>query len=569
MVRWGKGVILGLSLGFLLQTPGFAGTPSGKEVGSEEERIRRPKPEEVPTLPAAPVELPPDEALPPPPRPGEKFRVERVAVEGATLLPDEQIKKPTAPLIGKTATLEDLQAAARAITQWYRGRGYIASRVFVPAQTVENGLVRIRVIEGKRGELKVEGNRFFSTELLTAHVKIRPGEILYLPKLEAALRSLNAHPDRKAKLVLTRGSRPETTDLILQVTDRQALHASYGVDTLGTKVTGAVRQSVTVSHGNLTGHDDQALIRGIMTEFGGLKGGAFSYLRPLTPGGATATLDVSGVISDVGGDLKNLLARGNAVTVSPGLIVPWVRRSNWEMETVTGFDWKRIRTRQDEVSTSKDDLRVLHAGTNLLAQDTRGQSFVSQELRWGIGDFLGGSHGEDPAASRAGAGGSFLHWNVNLARVQKGPWGTSLVLRGAGRLASARLVPAEQLRLGGFDTVRGYPEGEFLADYGYQTSVEVRAPLSRFWPAAEKAADFTSRLRRSFLLVGFWDFAEGFLRASRLGEDEDMRLSGIGCGFRLRPTSESLLQVDVGWPVGDRDAEKDRPRIHLICRVAF
>jgi hypothetical protein len=32
---------------------------------------------------------------------------------------------------------------------------------------------------------------------------------------------------------------------------------------------------------------------------------------------------------------------------------------------------------------------------------------------------------------------------------------------------------------------------------------------------------------------------------------------------------QSVLQADFGWPIGDRDAEKDRPRIHLICRVGF
>ena len=76
-------------------------------------------------------------------------------------------------------------------------------------------------------------------------------------------------------------------------------------------------------------------------------------------------------------------------------------------------------------------------------------------------------------------------------------------------------------------------------------------------------------MRENAEKVGFWDFAEGFLRFPQSGEDADMRLSGVGCGLRLRPTSESLLQMDFGWAVGDRDSEKDRPRLHLICRVGF
>ena len=99
--------------------------------------------------------------------------------------------------------------------------------------------------------------------------------------------------------------------------------------------------------------------------------------------------------------------------------------------------------------------------------------------------------------------------------------------------------------------------------------VELRAPvLERFWPNSSEPS-FQTRLARSLQLVGFWDFAEGFLKGSQNTEDQDSRLSGVGCGFRLRPTEESSLQADFGWPVGDRDAEKDKPRIHFICRLGF
>ncbi len=538
-------------------------------IGSEEERLRRPKRTEVPPRQEIPLELPPEGPLPPSAIEALQIQVVRIAVEGATLLPDKELSKRTASLIGRSVTLQEIQQVTQGITRWYRGRGYVTSRAFVPAQTVEQGLVRIRVVEGRVGEIRVEGNRYFSTDLLKRQMPVRPDEILWLPRLEEGLSRLNAHPDRKVKMVLAPGTRPETTDLVLQVTDHLPFHGSYGVDTLGTKVTGEIRQSMTLSHGNLTGHDDQLAVRGIVSEFRGLEGGTMSYLRPLTPSGLTATLDVSGVKSSIGGDLKGLLARGDAVTVSPGLIIPWIRRTGFELECVTGFDVRRVRTRLDDVINSKDDLRVLHLGTNLLEQDSHGQSLFTQELRWGLADFLGSSDREDPAASRAQAGGNFLHWDTGLVRLQQCPGGFQLLLRGSSQITNRRLVPAEQFRLGGFDTVRGYPEGEFLGDSGFQSTVELRAPMDRFLPVSGSDRSIAGRLRRSLLLVGFWDFAEGFVKNPTSGEDKDMRLSGVGCGLRLRPTSESSLQMDWGWAIGDADSEKDRPRLHLICRIGF
>lgn len=579
--------LLAFSLALAIALPLSAEPSRQTEVGSEEERLRRPKELEVPERPAPVIELPPEE-VPSEAAPQAQIEITRLGLEGSTLIPDADLVRLTEPLIGRRVSLEELRKTARGITQWYRRRGYITSRAFIPAQVVEGGLVRIRVIEGKIGTLTIEGNRFFSERILRRQLQSPPGEILRLARLERFLSLLSAHPDRKVKLILVKGKRPETTDLILQVSDRRPIHGSYAIDTLGTKTTGWFRHNVMWVHGNFTGQDDQLIVRGILTEFSGLKGGGLSYLRPLNASGLTGTLDVSGVTSSLGGDLKSLLARGAAVTISPGLIIPWFRRqrlqweevapdlprswitrADWEVEATTGFDFKRIRTYLDEKNQSKDDLRVVRVGANLLEKDPHGQSLLAQEFRLGLGSFLGGSHPKDPAASRAHAGGSFLRWGANGIRVQPGPWGTSVLVRGSCQLTTARLVPAEQFRLGGFDTVRGYPEGEFLADYGFQSTVELRAGLERFLPERGNRNSLTNRLRRSLLLVGFWDYGEGFLRQPTSSEDADARLSSVGCGLRIRPTEESSLQVDFGWPIGDRDAEKDRPRIHLICRAGF
>lgn len=548
--------------------PAWAASPE-TDVGAEEQRLRRPKQLEVPERAVIPVELPPEGELPSIPEATPPISVSNILFEGATLLPEHVARRLTAGMEGREVTLQELRQAAQGATRWYRGAGYVTSRAVVPAQQVEQGVVRVRVIEGKVGVVRFEGNKHFRTELLERYVKLAPAEVLQMKKLEKALGLLNSHPDRKVKAVLAPSAEPEATDIVLQVSDKRPLHASGSVDTLGTKQTGLVRQSVILSHGNLTGADDQILVRGIISEFGGVRGGAMSYLRPLNHSGLSATLNVSGVKSSVGEDLKGLKARGRAFTVSPGLVIPVIQRSKWEIEAAAGFDYRWVRTFLDEVSSSKDDLRVVHLGTHFLGEDSWGRSFISQEVRHGIPNVLGGSHPEDTAAGRAGAGGSFTTWNLNAARVQQGPFGLSLLMRGSGQITTDRLVAAEQMRMGGFDTVRGYPEGEYLADAGYQATVELRAPLERFTPPLWGHNSMPNRLRRSLVMVGFWDFAEGFLRDPRAGEDADTRLAGVGCGFRLRPTAESVLQTDFGWAIGDADSEKDRPRVHLICRVGF
>jgi len=563
MTRTPTAVILFL----LLASRAFAA--SDTDIGSENQRLRRPPVLDVPRRPMIPVELPPEGELPPAAADATPIPVTRVAVEGATLMPEPAQRSITATLEGRTATLQELRNAARDITRWYRGHGYVTSRALVPAQSVDGGIVRVRVLEGKLGRIRFEGQRYISEPRLRRSVEIQPGQILRMAELERTLAALNRHTDRTVRLVLAPGTAPETTDLIFQVTDRLPVHASYGVDTLGTKTTGQVRQSVRVAHRNLTGHDDELSAFGIVSEFGGLRGGTLGYTRPLTASGVAASFDVSAIQSSVGGNLKSLLAHGSAVTLSPGLVIPLIQRSQWELQSSFGLDLSRVRTRQDEVITSKDDLRVLRMGSEWLGQDRWGRSWLSPELRVGLGNFLGGSHGEDLAASRSGAGGSFVRFEAHAIRVQQGPWGTSVIGRAGGQLTSDRLVPAEQFRIGGLESVRGYAEGEYLADTGFTLSVEGRVPVGTYLPEFPNEALAIGRARRSFLALGFWDYGEGFLRGPRAGEDADARLVGTGFGFQLRPTTESLLRLDLGWPVGDPDADKDHPHIHLLGQFGF
>ncbi len=561
-------VVLILLAGLVAGGPAFAANRQ-TDVGSEDQRLRRPALLEPPPRVVIPIEIPPEGELPPA---GETtpIPVTRVVLDGATRLPPSQAERFTASAAGKTMTLAELQTLARNITRWYRGRGYITSRAVVPAQPVESGVIHVRVIEGKLGQVAIEGNRYVSDATLRRALRVEPGEILWMPRLESALRGLNEHRDRTVRLVLSPGQAPETTDVLLRVSDHVPLHAGYTVDTLGTKNTGLIRHTLNASTSNFSGADDELAARGILSEFGGLKAGVVSYSRPLLASGLAATLSVSGVKSSVGGDLKSLDATGSAVTINPGLTMPLVRRAQWEVTADTGFDYTRIRTYLGDVVSSKDDLRVAHIGGQLLEEDRWGRGAISDQLRVGIPVIMGGSHVKDIAASRGGAGGSFVAWMLNILRLQRGPFGTSILARASTQVASDRLVPAEQFRLGGFDTVRGYPEGEYLADYGYQMSWEWRVPLGWTIPqSVASAAPWLDSTRRTSHAALFWDFAEGWLRAPRSNEDGQTRLSGIGFGIRARPTSESLVQVDLGWPVGDPASEKHQPRVHLTVTIGF
>jgi hypothetical protein len=82
------------------------------------------------------------------------------------------------PYLGKEITPTDLEAIVEKIKTKYRENGYLTTFAYVPEQELKEGKIEIRVLEGRLGEVKIEGNRWFSSSLLKKYIHARTGDIL-------------------------------------------------------------------------------------------------------------------------------------------------------------------------------------------------------------------------------------------------------------------------------------------------------------------------------------------------------------------------------------------------------
>jgi len=82
------------------------------------------------------------------------FLVREIRIEGAQALPTAALRALVAPSEGRQLSLGDLRALADRISARYAEAGLPLARAFVPPQSVENGVVVIRVLEGKPGAVK-------------------------------------------------------------------------------------------------------------------------------------------------------------------------------------------------------------------------------------------------------------------------------------------------------------------------------------------------------------------------------------------------------------------------------
>ena len=560
VVCWGFSAVLLLTACptvFAVQTT----APVSSEAGPEEARFRkRGKGLEPPERVMPPIEDQAPPYLQPPFGPEtRKFFVKQIVVEGNVLIPEEDLKRLVSPYEGRELPLADLRRLAGELTQWLRGHEYVTSRVYIPPQEITDGLVKVQVLEGRIGEIRIEGAKYSRPETLTGRMRTKPGGLLRYTVLQRDLAALAANPDRRIMAVLVPGKTTGTTDVVIRLEESRPWHGGYFLHTMGTKLTGRFRQGAIIGHRNLTGHDDQLVIRSEFSERSDFFGIAANYLIPLGATGGTLGVNFGRADIELNRHFRHTNIIGNATVLGVDWAQPIFQTQHWETEWVSGFDAKRVRSQELGVDQGKDDLRILRLGPNVMEQDAWGRSIVTTEVGIGFSQFLGASHKKDSAASRTQSGGQFTRVNLSAGRLQHLPWGFQLLVRGATQLTNDRLSPAETGPLGGEDTVRGYPEGEFLADYGYVGTMELRLPIP------VRVAEHNTMLT----VVGFADGGAGFLRKPVMGERSKARLIGLGFGGRYAVSPYTNVLMDVGFPVGNGSSAGDNPRLYVAFNIGW
>ena len=86
-----------------------------------------------------------------------RFDILEFAVEGNTVLPAELIERAVYPFLGEKRRFDDVNAAATALEKAYQDAGYLTVAVGVPEQSINDGVVRLEVTEGRVERLKVSG----------------------------------------------------------------------------------------------------------------------------------------------------------------------------------------------------------------------------------------------------------------------------------------------------------------------------------------------------------------------------------------------------------------------------
>ncbi|MBN8438600.1 MAG: ShlB/FhaC/HecB family hemolysin secretion/activation protein [Accumulibacter sp.] len=452
--------------------------------------------------------------------------LEGVRFVGNTVIGNDDLQAVAAPYLGKALGAADVETLRQKVSLLYIDRGYVNSGALLPADPWDRGTLTLQIIEGRLKEVRLRGlgrlNEHYVADRLA-----RDDEPLNIQTLSERFQLLLADPlfARMSGQLLPDVERGKA---ILDVDIERARPYQLSLFANNYLPISIGPQSGTIAGWvrNLTGYGDvlEASYQDPLGH-GEARRGAIGWRLPLNTWGTqlsvsydhgvssviqqpTQPLDISSHLTDKEIGVGQVLLETLRQKLSIGLNRVW-RENSTEL---FGFPFSFVAGEPTGTSKARD-WRFWQEYTHR----SENQVLALRSV------FTFGENNELPASAFPVAGLTLDHdYRIWLGQAQYARRvldnGTQFILRFNVQKTSDRLIPMEQMSVGGINTVRGYLENQLVRDNGVVSNVEFDFPV---------LADPARRL--SVNLKPFFDYG----RAWNSGEDAAV-ITSLGVAGRLR-----------------------------------
>ena len=452
---------------------------AGPEAGALQQQLQReadqnrvaPPPESLIKKPVQPSR----------PKSGDKtIEVTSFKVTGITLITQEQAQEVLKPFTNRQLTLDQIKEAGEAITNIYSQMGRMAQAV-IPPQDVVGGVITIKIIEGKVGNVIIELNKEAPSRLKSEVIQKFitnsnvPGDFIDLKGLERSLAILNETPGNEVNGELAQGDKEETTNILVNAKDTGLFAGRVDLSNYGAANTGPAQAVASLSLNNPSGNGDQATLDVIGSQ--GSVYGQFKYGLPVGYDGWRVSAGASVLDYKSLSSYSTTISQGTAQTYGIYSSYALERTARSNKNITINFENKNYNNQTNGIESSNYQINNLTAGIN-------GTNYLDLAyVSWGATATLGSlsinnTNQANNDAQGAATSGSFAKLGFNGSITQPLPIDkTNLVASIYGQLANKNLNSAEQIYMGGPYGVRAYPVAQGGGSQGAIASVEINHTL--------------------------------------------------------------------------------------------
>lgn len=470
-----------------------------------------------------------------------RFQVTRIEFTPSEILTAAELEDIAKDFRGRALTLAELQQLVARVNALYRSKNVVTAQALVPPQDVSQGVVRVRLVEGRVGKVELQGNTSTESDFITNRLGLRTGDLVDLERLEPALRRFNRSNDVQLRAELKPGTGFGLTDLQVGVVEPQRQEIRLMLDNLGGESTGAWRLSTTYINRSLLGLRDE--LNATATDADGLRGLSLAYAFPVNRWGGRLNLGWSRDDTAVRhGPLVPLNITGASSGYSALLRQPMVVEQRAQVDLLLGSRKRYSENFIDSVFLQRTDTRDRSLGLEAQYFGTRSRWLASYTRYFGEVQLLA------PVSLQIDRG------SVRFDQ----EFGAGMSLRGTLGWQSAQqrnLPSSEQYFIGGDGSVRGYPTSALSGDVGHTLNLELHHPIGRVTLG-------TSELAAS----GFFFFDRGDVTPFRPPNSSlpaRLHLMGAGWGVVAALDKRVSARLTFGYGLNKLDFEPSRYQIHF------
>lgn len=464
------------------------------------------------------------------------FKLTDVTVEGSTVYDQADFNKIIGEFKGQDVSFSDLSRITNNMTRKYREDGYIFSRVILPPQKIQNGVVRVQAVEGRVENVEVTGDYKDRGGLIRSMAnKIHSDGPTNTRDIERYLLLIDDLPGITARSFVKPSQTQGAGDLVI-VVEQDPFEGSVTLDNRGTRFVGPWRGEFVGAFNSLFGIHDRTTLRGIVaSQSEELQYGELIHEEQLFTEGLRVKGRYAITSTKPGGSISSLGIEGDSELFDVEALYPVIRSRDLNLGINGGFTANNTTTELSGIEVGRDRIRSGRLNSTLDFTDRlRGINQFDLGLTQGLRVLDATSDGI--GRSRANGEHDFLRFNATATRVQDLWWpGVSALVSATGQYTSDPLLASEEFTVGGAGFGRGYDSGEIAGDKGYAGLLELRYSNA-----------VASQLLQSYQVYTFVDYGKVKNIDPVVGEAEEDSLTsaGVGVRYNLNYDLSGYLEVD-------------------------
>lgn len=490
------------------------------------------------------------------------FLVSRVQVNGVTYFSEDRVRAIFAPLEGQRIRLETLREQADRLQTLYAEQGFLLTRVIIPPQRIEDGIITIEVVEGYIDNIVSENDASIGAQLAQEALEaLRGQKPLNIRELDGKLLILNETPGVAVKTLLRPGGELGAANMVVS-TARLPNQGFASIGNTGSNAIGPALYSLGYTINSPLGRpgamDFSATVAGRNLEE--LQAVSARYAIPVGTSGAILYLGGLAARAKPGGEAAALDVSSASYSLEARLRTPLHRSRSSALYLEGALLFARTRTTALGVEITKDKIFSHQIGLRGRHQSSLGQTTAQVLVTAGLPAF--GALDENtssPSVQGFDPNFSKVSWQIDHVVALNNT--TSFLTRLVGQWTGDRLLAGEQVAFGGQLLGRGYAPSALTGDKG----IGALAELSFDLPGAQ-----ASGVISDVEVYGFTDAAQARLLPADGVPAE--RQSLVSYGFGLRALLIDRLFLDLQFACEGREIPggESRPaRINLSLVSAF